>query len=220
MKGLDTIKERFERDAVAFDAIYRLEDSTVSRWFNLVFRKAVFRRYEICFERCGKIEGADVLDIGCGSGIYSVDFARRGARSVLGMDFSAPMLELAKKEASKHGVTDACVFKLQNFMEASFDKQFGITIAMGVFDYLADPEVFLKKMASVTNGTIIASFPAPSLLRQPVRRARYRLTGKGDVYFYKASAVRNLAAKAGLHDVQLVSLGRAGNVLVAQSKGS
>ena len=76
----DTVRRRFERDAQSFDAIYRLERSPFLRWVNTTFRKAVFERYTITFEQAGDVTGKKILDVGCGSGVYSVDFARRGAR--------------------------------------------------------------------------------------------------------------------------------------------
>lgn len=45
----------------------------------------------------GQLAGARVLDAGCGSGIYSATLARRGA-SVLGVDASTKMLEIATRE--------------------------------------------------------------------------------------------------------------------------
>ena len=74
----EAIRRRFERDAQGFDAIYRLERSLLSRWFNTTFRRAIFERYDITIEQAGDVSGKAVLDIGCGPGIYSVDFARRG----------------------------------------------------------------------------------------------------------------------------------------------
>src|SRR6202041_2510353 len=88
----DEVRHRFEWDAENFDAIYRLERSRASRWFNQIFRKAVFQRYDITFAQAGDVAGKNILDIGCGSGVYAVDFARRGAKRVLGVDFSGNML--------------------------------------------------------------------------------------------------------------------------------
>ena len=83
----ETVRRRFERDAQSFDAIYRVERSWFARRFNRIFRKAIFERYEITFAEAGDVTDMTVLDVGCGSGVYSADFARRGARRVVGVDF-------------------------------------------------------------------------------------------------------------------------------------
>jgi len=46
----------------------------------------------------GDLQGKRLIDIGCGPGIYSVEFAKRGA-DVLGIDISRKMLEEARKNA-------------------------------------------------------------------------------------------------------------------------
>lgn len=218
----NTVRRRFERDAVSFDAIYRLERSPLSRWFNKTFRKAVFQRYDITFEEAGEVKGKAILDIGCGSGVYAVDFARRGARRVLGIDFSANMLELARREAESHSVTERCAFEKADFMEAKIDEKFDCSIAMGVFDYLLEPKPFLQKMASVTAGKVIASFPGHSLLREPARRLRYQLTGKGDVHFYSEQEVRDLASSVGFAEWKLIPIYSSGGgfVLVGSTVGA
>ncbi len=80
-----TVRRRFERDAQSFDAIYRLERSPFWRWVNTTFRKAVFERYTITFEQAGDVTDKKILDVGCGSGVYTVDLrgAARGASSAL-----------------------------------------------------------------------------------------------------------------------------------------
>jgi 2-polyprenyl-3-methyl-5-hydroxy-6-metoxy-1,4-benzoquinol methylase len=218
----DDVRRRFERDAGSFSAIYRLERSPWSRWFNKTFRKAIFDRYEMTFEHSGDVTGKEILDVGCGSGVYSVDFARRGARRVLGIDFSANMLALARVEAQQHGVEKACEFVKADFIEAELaPRSFDIAIAMGVFDYLPAPEPFLRKMATVTRGKVIASFPGHSLLREPARRLRYLLTGRGDVYFYREDEIRSLAARAGVERIVLYPLHSSGGgyLLVGNCSG-
>jgi len=216
----EDVKHRFEWDAKNFDAIYRLERSPLSRWFNKTFRKAVFDRYDLAFKHAGDVTGKAILDIGCGPGVYSADFARRGARRVLGVDFSSNMLEIARAEARQHGVEGVCEFRETDFMAADLAEKFDVSIAMGVFDYLREPQPFLKKMAEVTNGTVICSFPGHSALRvrEVARRMRYIITRRGTVYFYEEADVVRLAKGAGFKSFEIVPLRSSGTGFVLVGK--
>ena len=208
------VRQRFERDAQSFDAIYRLERSSFWRWVNTTLRKAVFERYAITFEQAGDVMGKEVLDVGCGSGVYSVDFARRGARRVVGVDFSDNMLRLARQEAEQHRVADRCEFIRADFLEVELEDKFDISIAMGVFDYVPDQVSFLRKMAALTAGKVIVAFPSHSLLREPARRLRYKLVGKGDIFLYSQDDVELIAAEAGLQNRKIIRIDSSGGVFV------
>jgi len=208
------VRQRFERDAQSFDAIYRLERSPFWRWVNTTFRKAVFERYTITFEQAGDATDKKILDVGCGSGVYTVDFARRGARRVVGVDFSGNMLELAAQEAEQHQVADKCTFVQADFLELDLKEKFDISIAMGVFDYVPDQATFLRKMVTLTTGKVIVSFPGHSLLREPARRLRYKLTGKGDIYLYSRADVERIAREAGLRDMEIIYIPSSGGSFV------
>jgi len=210
----DAVRRRFEREAQSFDAIYRLERSPFWRWVNTTFRKAVFERYDITFDRAGEVTNKKILDVGCGSGVYSVDFARRGARRVVGIDLSENMLRLAAQEAREHQVADRCEFIRADFLEAQFEEEFDISIAMGVFDYVPDQVTFLRKMVTLTTGKVIVAFPGHSLLREPARRLRYRVAGKGDVYLYSQDDVERIAREAGLRDKEIIRIHSSGGVFV------
>ncbi len=214
----DTVRERFERDAHSFDAIYRLERSPFWRWVNTTLRKAVFERYTITFEQAGDVTGKKVLDVGCGSGVYSIDFVRRGAGRVVGVDFSGNMLKIARQEAEQHGVADRCDFIQADFLEFDLKEQFDISIAMGVFDYVPDQVTFLRKMVALTTGKVIVAFPGHSLLREPARRLRYRLSGKGEIYLYGREDVERIASEAGLREKEIIHIPSSGGVYVLVGK--
>ena len=217
---LDTVRRRFERDARSFDAIYRLERSPFWRWVNTTLRKAVFERYTITFEQAGEVKGKKILDVGCGSGVYSVDFARRGAGRVVGVDFSGNMLELARQEAEQHGVADRCEFIQADFLVLDLEDKFDVSIAMGVFDYVPDQVPFLRKMAALTTGKVIVAFPSHSLIREPARRLRYKLAAKGDVFLYGRNDVERIATGAGLRDWEIVRIDSSGGVFVLVGTGT
>ena len=216
----NAVRQRFDRDASNFDAIYRLERSPWSRWFNQRFRKAIFERYDITFREADDITGKNVLDIGCGSGVYSVDFARRGAARVLGIDFSENMLRIARQEAREHGMGERCEFIQADFLDVSLPREFDVTIAIGVFDYLSDPATFLRKMALVTRGRLIASFPGHSLIRERARRLRYALSRRGHVFFYSEKKIRNICEEAGVRIRSIIPIRSSGSgfVLVAEQR--
>lgn len=210
MSKTEEVRYRFEWDAKNFAAIYS-DSSIASRLFNRAFRKAIFVRYDVAMQESGDAKGKSFLDIGCGSGIYSIELAKRGADRVLGIDFSAPMLEIARSSARDAGVEDRTQFELADFMTHDFKKDhFDVSIAMGVFDYLEDPGPFLKKMSQLTRGKILASFPRFSLVRGNARRLRYRLTNRGDVFYYTADRISNLVRDAGIKHHRLVNVTSSG----------
>jgi len=217
----EDVRHRFEWDAENFGGIYKLERSRLSRWFNLVFRKAIFERFEIAFRRAGDVKGTSVLDIGCGSGVYAVEFAQHGAKRVLGVDFSTNMLRLAREEAQNERVTDICEFREGDFLTIPLEEKFDVTIAMGVFDYLSEPLPFLKKMGSVTTGRVIASFPGHSVVRENTRKLRYKLTRRGSVHFYSREDVEELAKRAGFasFEIDRIPSSGGGYVLIGQVGG-
>jgi SAM-dependent methyltransferase len=143
-----------------------------------------------------------------------VDFARRGAQRVVGVDFSGNMLKLARQEAEQHGVAERCEFIQADFLELDLDERFDISVAMGVFDYVPEQVTFLRKMVALTTGKVIVAFPSHSLLREPARRLRYKLAGKGDIYLYSREDVERIATEAGLAEKEIIRIPSSGGVYV------
>ncbi len=89
------VKQYFNRQSRAFDALY---GKGAEQIFNRIFRRPLYDRFRLTMEELTPCEGRYILDVGCGSGIYAVELAERGAR-VVGVDFSEEMIRLAKKRA-------------------------------------------------------------------------------------------------------------------------
>ena len=49
--------------------------------------------------------GKDVIDLGCGGGIYVRGFLACGAHGVIGVDSSKPYIEEAQRPVHKHGLS-------------------------------------------------------------------------------------------------------------------
>ena len=191
----EAVRGYFDRVADDFDAIYDGKGS-LGRWIDCHFRRDMYERYRLTFETCGNVNGKTVLDIGCGSGRYSIEFARRGAAHVVGLDFASRMLALARQRAAEYGVQDRCQFRAGDFMKVEFAQQFDICLAIGVFDYVAEPQSFLEKMGSLAKELFIASFPSKSPVRTPIRKVRYYLK-RCPVYFYDRVKIQRLLSDLG-----------------------
>jgi ubiquinone/menaquinone biosynthesis C-methylase UbiE len=96
------------------------------------------------FERLGDLRGLRVLDLGCGHGMASVIFARRGAR-VTGMDLSWGYLSEARQRARANSVPIHYVQangECLPFADASFDRVWGNAILHHLDLHLAGAELF------------------------------------------------------------------------------
>ncbi|HVM10348.1 MAG TPA: methyltransferase domain-containing protein [Acidimicrobiales bacterium] len=69
----------------------------------------------------GDVDGLDVLDAGCGPGIYAEELLARGAR-VTGFDASAPMVELARRRlGTRADIRQATLGDALPYADGSFD---------------------------------------------------------------------------------------------------
>ncbi|MDH4148845.1 MAG: ubiquinone/menaquinone biosynthesis methyltransferase, partial [Acidimicrobiia bacterium] len=83
MPDPERVEAMFARIAGRYDLLNRVLSMGIDRrWRRRTVRAA------------GAVAGEPVLDVCCGTGDLSADFARAGAR-VLGVDFTAPMLRFA-----------------------------------------------------------------------------------------------------------------------------
>lgn len=209
---MDRTQRYFDRHAAAFDSLYH-EGQPISRAFNRAFRKAIYERFAITFEASEPVAGNSILDIGCGSGRYAVEFARRGAARVVGLDYAAGMLNLAREYAHSSGVADRCEFVQGDFTALQVNERFDTVIAIGVFDYQDKPVEFLRRMAHCSRGRIIATFPGKSLIRMRIRQVRYWLKDC-PVLFYTETDVRRIAADAGIAQPRIIPIRTSGTGFV------
>ena len=187
------VRDYFDERMAAYDAFYD-EPSRFGRWFNRTFRKAVYLRRDQTAILAERYQCRTLLDVGCGSGQNSVWFVRHGIERVLGLDFSAEMIEEARTLALRAGVTDRCDFQQQDFVSLPAGQRFDMVCALGVFDYVANPEAFLRHMARFANRVVYASFPGWTLVRSPLRKLRYTLR-RCPTHFYRRHEVGALFEK-------------------------
>jgi magnesium-protoporphyrin O-methyltransferase len=206
----------FDRAAVTFDTFYDAKRSPAMQWVDRRFRADMFERFQRTFRAVEPIAGKRVLDVGCGSGLYAVEAASRGAVEVLGIDVAPAMLDLARKRAEVNGVVDRCSFVTGAFPDTKPDTAYDASIVMGVMDYVPDPLKFLRALRECTAGTAVISFPSRHWFRTPLRKIRYRIK-RCPVWFYEGNQVDRLLRDAGFTSVLVDKIPGAGMDLVARA---
>jgi demethylmenaquinone methyltransferase/2-methoxy-6-polyprenyl-1,4-benzoquinol methylase len=167
-----------------------------------------------------------VLDLGCGTGDLAIDIARLAEKGVeiIGLDYSPPMLELARRKAAKAGVGEKVTFLHGDaarlpFPDAYFDVV-GISFTFRNLTYknplgplhLAEVMRVLKpggyyvvvESSQPENGVVRAFFhlylrafvrPIGALLSG--NQAAYRYLAESAARFYSSSEVREMLMAAG-----------------------
>ncbi len=172
-------------------------------WFDRTFRKAIFLRAIIAIDVCKQLPNPSVLDIGSGPGMNSVAFVKKGGASRLtGVDLAPNMIDLARRHAASENIGDRCEFIEGDFMQRDFEPGgFDLAVALGVFDYIGEPQAFLNKMRRVAKKALVASWPENGL-RMLLRKMRYACP----VYSYTEPQIRELHQKAGMENVELIKI--------------
>lgn len=101
--------------------------------------------------------GSSVLEIGSGTGYYVIDFAKHG-RDAVGIDYSGSMVEIAKRNAKKAGVS--CEFLYADAeKDIPLKRRFDFVFLLGNWEYFNDPIAVLRNSEKVLapHGRIIIS---------------------------------------------------------------
>ncbi len=193
----------FDKVPAEWDALYAHENRLQYR-INRLLRPGLYARHDFTFEQAGRIEGARVLDIGCGTGRFSIEFAKRGAAQVVGIDFAPHMVDFSRAIAQRMQVAERCSFICGDFMTHQFEQPFDIIIAMGLFDYIREPQPMFTKIAQLTRRVFIGSFPRFSLLWGLQRHVRYYWIRKCPIYNYTQTQLEQLYKTAPFGTLTLV----------------
>jgi cyclopropane fatty-acyl-phospholipid synthase-like methyltransferase len=190
-----------------FDSIYGRSKSRFSNWIDATFRWDMYARFDYTMENSEPIQGRTFLDIGCGTGRYTLEFARRGARRVVGIDIAEKMLTVCEQRARVEYLEDRCSFAHTDLTQYQPDAQFDVCIGIGLFDYIREPRPVVSKMHDVVSDRAIMSFPRFWTWRAPVRKVRLALR-QCDVFFYTKERIDVLLKQAGFKRYELKQVGQ------------
>jgi SAM-dependent methyltransferase len=124
--------------------------------------------------------GKTVLDIGCGTGRFCRLWGSRGARLVIGMDFSQEMIGIARDKCGPNFLLGDA-FNIP-FKSGSFD----IVSCIGLANYYRDVTPLLEEIMRVGDEFII-TFPGASLLGRT-----YKLISPVEIFLRKKMEVEEL----------------------------
>jgi SAM-dependent methyltransferase len=206
----EQVRNRFRSHAQQFDDLYEDERPLVK-----LLRPGLFRRRQLAVETVAAMEQPRVLDVGCGSGRIGELVLEAGAARYVGVDFSEPMIELARQRLVRYD--DRIELIAKDFLDTDVQERFDAILAVGFFDYIPEPERFIQRMADVCEpgGAVVASFPAWSWLKGPIRKVRYEWLGDCPIFNYTAPGIERLFVDGGFSRTEVRAPSRHGYLLRA-----
>jgi SAM-dependent methyltransferase len=198
----ELIRDHFREKASSFDALYD-EEHLLQR----AVRPGLLKRRDFAIDVVREYSSPRVLDIGGGSGRVGELALEAGAGEYVNSDIAQEMLDLSKERLARFG--DKVKLVHGDFLTAPLEGPFDVVLALGFFDYQSDAHVFVRRIADLTSGSAVASFPRWNWLKGPVRRLRYEVVNNCPIYDYTERELRFLFGGAGFTRV-LIKQGRSG----------
>jgi 2-polyprenyl-3-methyl-5-hydroxy-6-metoxy-1,4-benzoquinol methylase len=131
---------------------------------NAVVRRLMTGFHGALDELWAQAAPASVLDVGCGEGVLTVDWAERlGDGRVVGIDLDDPKLRAEWARRSRPNLE----FRAEEATRLSFDdSEFDLASAIEVLEHVPEPEATVAEMARVARRHLLVSVP-----REPLWRA-------------------------------------------------
>ncbi len=152
----------------AYDEWHRCHDTGNGPWYSMV---------SAFIDARGLVQGKRVLEAGCGSGDYARELGARGARSVIGEDFSPVAIAQANDRPNADNVSFA-VGDIQQIAHqtASFD----LVISCETIEHVPNPRLAIAELARVLTPGGWLVLTSPNYLSIfGLHRAYRQLAGRG-----------------------------------------
>lgn len=199
-------RDYFDRHARTLDRLYG------GRSFIASPRRALERRQNLAVSVVARQPGAEVLDVGCGPGRVAEAVILAGAGAYVGIDLSSQMLALARRRLAGY---DAVELIEGNFLDLEIPGTSDVVLALGLFDYLADPVRAAAWLRAHCDSTLVASFTRWDWVKGPVRHFYYEVLHRCPLFDYTDARVHELLAGAGFSSVEFAFRGPRGFLVLA-----
>jgi SAM-dependent methyltransferase len=87
-----------------------------------------------------ELAGKTVLDFGSGDGENCIELAERGVGRAIGLEIREPLIERARQEAQRRGVSATCHFVTHT------DERADVVLSTDAFEHFEDPADILRQM--------------------------------------------------------------------------
>lgn len=164
---------------------------------NILIDYIFWKRVEIASKFISKKTNAksEILDFGCGTGVFSYEMASKG-HSITAIDLNLKPVESLKNQIN---YPDSIEFIEGDFFEMEFTKKFDFIVALDVLEHisLADLPKYIERMKKILNpnGYIVVSGPTENILYKIGRK----VAGKdftGDYHHTNIVDIQNVFEKS------------------------
>lgn len=104
-------------------------------------KKLDFRKYieeYMLLQLAGDISNLHLLDLACGEGIYTRKLKKQGAATILGVDLSARMIDLAEEAENQESL--GCRYLVHDVLQLPPLGEYDIVVGMYLLNYAQSPE--------------------------------------------------------------------------------
>jgi demethylmenaquinone methyltransferase / 2-methoxy-6-polyprenyl-1,4-benzoquinol methylase len=211
----DTRSKPSRESAQFAEQVNRMFDRVAGRYdlLNSLMSAGLHHRWrERAADKAALQPGDSALDVCCGTGDLALELARRVAPggSVVGCDFSEPMLDLAREKTAQHGVSGVR-YEWADALQLPYDggRFDAVTVGFGVRNF-ADHDRGLREMARVLRPggrLVVLEFTRPrrfpfstfySLWFDRIAPVLGRISDDPEAYAYLAESVRTFPGPEGL----------------------
>lgn len=192
------VKQFFHGYAADFDSIYGHSKARggFDKLMDKMFRQSMLLRFEESLKASANPAVQSILDVGCGSGVYCVEFLKQG-KTVLGLDMAEGMLQIARQKTASFQNSGKIDFVLSDYMEFDAKQTWDAACLMGVFDYIKEPVPLIKKLQKDITKELYMSFPKKMGFLTWQRKVRYNLR-HCPLYFYSNRSLIEILDQSGL----------------------